>query len=135
MAKEFTCEVLKEYFEVDDTEKTCTKVCEIKWNGRSPKGYDIRKYDKDTGRFLKGVTVTYDGFKDLIKNAISLGLIDTKAVRECADEMDSKVITMDDFDKLFKTMNDEMIKYSRDKYGHLRDKNGCYVITRRRKTK
>ena len=43
MSKELTCEVLKDYFSVDDGDEWCTKLCEVKWNGRQPKGYDIRK--------------------------------------------------------------------------------------------
>lgn len=133
MAKEITCEVLSDHFCVDDGDTWCTKVCEVKWNGRSPKGYDIRKYNKEEDKLMKGICISYDGFRSLVYNAIDHGLVDLDEVQKRIDSRKDQILDMSDFQNMFKAMNDEMSKYKRDKYGLLKDDFGHYVIGKRRK--
>ena len=135
MAKEITCDVLEDYYTIDDSDDWCTKVCELKWNGREPKGYDIRKYNKADEKFMKGICVSYDGFRSLVYNAVDHGLVDIDEVQKRIDSRKSQILDMSDFQNMFKSMNNELIKYKRDKYGILRDDSGHFVITKRRKKK
>lgn len=135
MAKEFTCEVLKEYGEIELDENTSIKIVEVKWNGRQPKGYDIRKFTKEEERLTKGITIPYDSMKDLIKIIISNGLCNIEEIEEYIKERKDKYFTKSDFMNMFSHMNNEMSKYTRDKYGRLRDSEGRIVITSRRKRK
>lgn len=135
MAKEFTCEVLKEYGEIELDENTSIKIVEVKWNGRQPKGYDIRKFTKEEERLTKGITIPYDSMKDLVKIIISNGLCNIEEIEEYIKERKDKYFTKSDFMNMFSHMNNEMSKYTRDKYGRLRDSEGRIVITSRRKRK
>lgn len=135
MAKEFTCEVLKEYGEIELDENTSIKIVEVKWNGRQPKGYDIRKFTKEEERLTKGITIPYDSIKDLVKIIISNGLCNIEEIEEYIKERKDKYFTKSDFMNMFSHMNSEMSKYTRDKYGRLRDSEGRIVITSRRKRK
>lgn len=135
MAKEFTCEVLKEYGEIELDENTSIKIVEVKWNGRQPKGYDIRKFTKEEERLTKGITIPYDSMKDLVKIIISNGLCNIEEIEEYIKERKNKYFTKSDFMNMFSHMNNEMSKYTRDKYGRLRDSEGRIVITSRRKRK
>ena len=135
MAKEFTCEVLKEYGEIELDENTSIKIVEVKWNGRQPKGYDIRKFTKEEERLTKGITIPYDSIKDLVKIIISNGLCNIEEIEEYIKERKDKYFTKSDFMNMFSHMNNEMSKYTRDKYGRLRDSEGRIVITSRRKRK
>lgn len=135
MAKEFTCEVLKEYGEIELDENTSIKIVEVKWNGRQPKGYDIRKFTKEEERLTKGITIPYDSMKDLVKIIISNGLCNIEEIEEYIKERKDKYFTKSDFMNMFSHMNSEMSKYTRDKYGRLRDSEGRIVITSRRKRK
>ena len=67
MAKELTCEILKEYGEIPIDENFSIKIVEVKWGGRQPKGYDIRKFSKEDNRLGKGITIPYDSVDDLVK--------------------------------------------------------------------
>lgn len=133
MSKEITCEVIADYFSIDDSDDWCTKVCEVKWNGRAPKGYDIRKYNKEEDKLMKGICVSYDGFRSLVYNAIENGLADPDEVQKRVDKRKDQILDMDDFNSIFTKLNNEMTKYKRDKYGALKDDHGHYVINRRRK--
>lgn len=133
MSKEITCEVLAEHYVVDDSDDWCTKICEVKWNGREPKGYDIRKYSKSDDKLMKGICVSYDGFRSLVYNAIDHGLVDLDEVQKRIDARKDQILDMSDFQNIFKTMNDEMVKYKRDEYGILRDDHGHIVVSKRRK--
>lgn len=135
MAKEFTCEVLKEYGEIELDENTSIKIVEVKWNGRQPKGYDIRKFTKEEERLTKGITIPYDSMKDLVKIIISNGLCNIEEIEGYIKERKDKYFTKSDFMNMFSHMNSEMSKYTRDKYGRLRDSEGRIVITSRRKRK
>lgn len=132
MAKEITCEILADYFSIDDSDDWCTKICEVKWNGRTPKGYDIRKYNKEEDKLMKGICVSYDGFRSLVYNAIEHGLVDPDEVQNRINKRKDQVLDMNDFKNIFASMNEEMNKYKRDKYGLLKDDHGHYVITKRR---
>lgn len=132
MAKEIEYEVLAEHFSVDDSDKFCTKVCEIKWNHRNPKGYDIRKYNKEDDMYLKGVSISYEGFRSLVYNAIEHGLVDIDEVQRRIDKRKDQILDMNDFKNIFTSLNTELSKYKRDKYGALRDDFGHYVISKRR---
>lgn len=131
MAKEISCEILKDHFNIDDTEESCIKICEVKWNGRKPRGYDIRKYDKENKKLFKGITISYDGFKDLIYKSIENGLVNIDDLKEYIKNRDKKIIRPEDFNNIFNRMNDERDKYYRDKYGMLRNKDNLYVIHRK----
>lgn len=135
MAKEISCEIIADYFCIDDTDNWCTKVCEAKWNGREPKGYDIRKYNKEEEKLMKGICISYDGFRSLIYNAIEHGLVDIDEVQRRVDKRKDQILDISDFKNMFKSMNEEMSKYKRDKYGILKDDFGHYVISKRRKKK
>ena len=135
MAKEITCEVLKNYLDVDAGDEYTTRLCEVKWNGREPKGYDIRKYNIEQDKLFKGITISYNGFKDLIYGAIENGLVDIDEVQRRIDKRKCQILTMDDFQNIFKNMNKENEEFIRDKYGHLRTADGLYVISRRRNAK
>ena len=132
MAKEITCDILKDYFSIDDSDEWCTKLCEVKWNGREPKGYDIRKYNKEQDKLYKGITLSYDGFKDFIYNSIENGLVDVQEVLNRVEKRKSQILDMNDFKNMFHQMNEEMRKYKRDKHGVLRDDKNRIVISKRR---
>ena len=133
MPKEVTCEVLKEYGEIPIDETSCIKISEIKWNGRMPKGYDIRKFQKEDEKYLKGITIPYDSIEDLVEIFISNNLCSISKLENILDKAKKKLVSNDDLDFMFKKMNEENQKYSRDKYGKLRDKNNRIVISSRRK--
>lgn len=133
MSKEITCDILADHFCVDDSDDWCTKVCEVKWNGRQPKGYDIRKYSKNDDRLMKGICVSYDGFRSLVYNAIEHGLVDLDEVQKRVDKRKDQILDMDDFNNIFSNLNNEMTKYKRDKYGILHDDFGHFVIGKRRR--
>ncbi len=133
MSKEITCEILSDYFSVDESDEWETKVCEVKWNGRTPKGYDIRKYNKESQKLMKGIILSYDGFRSLVYNAIEQGLVDLDEVQRRLDKRKDSIISMDDFQDMFKKFNSDSIKYKRDKYGYLRDEKGNIVITKNNK--
>ena len=133
MAKELTCEIVKDYFDIDDTEDSSIKICEVKWNGRKPKGYDIRKYDKESDRLFKGITITYDGFKELIYKSIENGLINIDELKESIEKRDKQIIRPNDFLDMFNKMNKENKKFNRDKFGELRNEDGLLVIHRKRR--
>lgn len=133
MAKEISCEIVKDYFDVDNGDEYCTKLCEVKWNGRQTKGYDIRKYNKEQDKLFKGITLSYDGFKELIYKAIENGLVDLNEVDERVKKRRSQIIDSDGFKNMFMHMNNEIEKCHMDKYGILRDETGKIVIKSRRK--
>lgn len=135
MAKEFTCEVLKEYGEIALDEDTSIKVAEIKWNGRQPKGFDIRRYTKEDNRYGKGITIPYDKTNDLVDIFVSKELCDIDNLEDNIKKRKSSRFTQSDFMSMFNKMNSENEKYERDKYGHLRTKDGLFVIGSRRKKK
>lgn len=134
MAKEFTCEVLKEYGEIDIDENSSIKVVEVKWNGRKPKGFDIRKYMKEDERLTKGITIPYESMDDLIDILISNELCDVDSLEDKIKKRKQSRFTKKDFMNMFNHMNDEMSKYTRDKYGNLRNKDNLIVIASRRKS-
>lgn len=133
MAKEVTCEILKEYGEIDIDEETSIKVCEIKWNGRQPKGFDIRRYSKDDNRYGKGISIPYDKMNELINIIASNELCDIDSLEEEIKKRKNSRFTKNDFMSMFNKMNTENEKYVRDKYGHLRNSDGLIVICSRRK--
>lgn len=133
MAKEITCEVLKEYGSIDIDESTSIKVVEVKWNGRQPKGYDIRKFQKEDERLTKGITIPYDNIEDLVDILVSNNLCNIEKLEKIIEKRKKSMFTQEDFMNMFDHMNEEMIKYTRDKYGHLRDKDNRIVIASRRK--
>lgn len=133
MAKEFTCEVLKEYGEIDLDESTSIKVVEVKWNGRQSKGYDIRKFSKDDQRLSKGITIPYDSIEDLVDILVSNNLCNIEKIEKIIQKRKNSMFTQKDFTNMFNHMNDEMTKYTRDKHGNLRDDQNRIVITSRRK--
>ena len=135
MAKEITCEILKEYGEINLDEDTSIKVVEVKWNGRQPKGYDIRKFSKEDNRLTKGITIPYDSIENLIEILVSNNLCNIDKLEKILQKQKDSFFSQKDFMNMFNHMNDEMIKYTRDKYGHLRDKNNRIVISSRRKVK
>lgn len=133
MAKELTCEVLKEYGEIKLDDENSIKMVEIKWNGRQPKGYDIRRYNSEEERWGKGVTIPYDSVDELTNIIVDNELCDIDNLEDKIKKEKSKRFNMDDFSNMFNKMNQEMSKYKRDKYGLLRDKNNRIVIASRRK--
>lgn len=133
MAKEITCEILKEYGSIDIDENTSIKIAEVKWNGRQPKGYDIRKYQKEDKRLTKGITIPYDNIEDLVDILVGNNLCDIDKLEKIIKKRKKAIFTQEDFMNMFDHMNKEMIKYTRDKYGHLRDKENRIVIASRRK--
>lgn len=133
MAKEITCEILKEYGSIDIDENTSIKIVEVKWNGRQPKGYDIRKYQKEDKRLTKGITIPYDNIEDLVDILVGNNLCDIDKLEKIIKKRKKAIFTQEDFMNMFDHMNKEMIKYTRDKYGHLRDKENRIVIASRRK--
>ena len=135
MAKEFTCEVLKEYGSIDIDENTSIKVVEVKWNGRQPKGYDIRRYSKEDDRLTKGITIPYDNIENLVEILLSNNLCNIDKVEKIIKKRKDSMFTKRDFMNMFTQMNNEMEKYTRDKYGYLRDSNNRIVISSRRKVK
>ena len=126
-------EIIKTYCSVDENPETgdCTLLCMVKWNGREPKGYDIRKYIKEKDGVFKGITLSYDAFTDIVLTAIEQGLVDIDKVKEKIKSFDDKIFSVDDFEKMFSKIDDEIHKYKRDKYGILRDDTGRIVISKR----
>jgi len=135
MAKEFTCEVLKEYGSIDLDENTSIKVIEVKWNGRQPKGYDIRRYSKEDDRLTKGITIPYDNIEDLVDILVSNNLCNIEKIEKIIKKRKDSIFSKKDFVNMFNHMNEEMTKYTRDKYGHLRDNENRIVIASRRKVR
>lgn len=133
MAKELTCEILKEYGNIDIDDKYSIKIVEVKWGGRQPKGYDIRKYSKEDGRLGKGINIPYDKIEELLEIIISNNLCNIKKIKEFIEKREKSYFTENDFMNMFSYMNNEMEKYTRDKHGLLRDENNRIVITSRRK--
>lgn len=135
MAKEITCKELKVYFEFDEKDDMCTRLCELKWNGREPKGYDIRKYSKADEKYYKGINISYEAMTDFILSCVENGLCDIKEIKEAIKKRENSIVSNSDLDSMFSAMNKEITKYHRDKYGDLRDDNGSYVVSRRKKEK
>ena len=133
MSKEFTCEILKEYGEINLDDQTSIKVVEVKWNGRQPKGYDIRKFSKEDQRLTKGITIPYNSIEELVEILISNGLCNIEKVEKYIADRKDKYFTQKDFMNMFTSMNKEMEKYKRDNHGNLRDSDNRIVITSRRK--
>ena len=133
MSKEITCKVLKEYCTTDANEFGSTKLAEISWNNKDCRGVDIRKYINESGTYSKGITLTYNGLKDIVCSAIENGLVDSQVVEESLEKRKKKIYTGDDFSKLFNRMKHEEEEYTRDAYGRLRDNQGNLVIRSRNK--
>lgn len=132
MAKKVTSEIIKSYCSFDEDNKgNCTILAQVKWNGREPKGYDIRKYDTESKNVYKGITISYDAFDKIILTAIEEGLVSIDKVKEKIKEFDDKCFSPDDFKKMFSKIDEEVHTYKRDKYGFLRDNDGRIVISKR----
>ena len=135
MAKELTCEILKDYGKIQIDENFSIVVSEVKWGGRQPKGYDIRRYSEEEQRLGKGITIPYDAMDDLVKIIIDNGLCNIENIEDYIKKRKDKYFTQDDFMSMFSSMNKEMIKYRRDKYGMLRNDDNLIVITSRNERK
>lgn len=135
MAKELTCEILKEYGEIDIDENFSIKIAEVKWGGRQPKGFDIRRYSKEEDRLGKGITIPYNAVEDLVKIIISNDMCKLSKIEKFIEDRKDQYFTNLDFMNMFNNLNSETIKYTRDKYGKLRDKDGRIVISSRKKRK
>ena len=135
MAKELTCEILKEYGEIDIDENFSIKIAEVKWGGRQPKGFDIRRYSKEEDRLGKGITIPYDSIEDLVKIIISNDMCKLDKIEKFIKDRKSQYFTNNDFRHMFDRLSSESLKYTRDKLGRLRDKDGRIVITSRKKRK
>ena len=134
MGKKVTSEILRKYCNFDETEDgDSTLLCQVKWNGREPKGYDIRKYNKETDSVYKGITISYEGITKLVEGIIENGLCDIDEVESFIKNFKNKVFDKNDFDKLFDKVKNEEEKYKRDKYGLLRDNDGHVIIPKRLK--
>ena len=132
MSKKVTCEILKRYCTIDEDDKgNSTILAQVKWNGREPKGYDIRKYDKKNNIVYKGITISYDAFDEIILTAIENGLVSIDKIKNKIKEFDDKIFSKSDFQKMFSKIDDEVHLYKRDKYGFLRDENNRIVISKR----
>ena len=132
MTKELKCKIIKKICLVDESDKSAILFGEISWNGREPKGYDIRHFNKSDNKPYKGISVSKEGFKNIIIAAIKDGCL-------TEDELDSELINQlnkifdkDDFEKMFNDVNKEHKKYTRDKYGILRNSDGRAVILSRK---
>ena len=128
--KDIKCEILDDYGEFDETDKGSTKVCSVKWNGKEPRGYDIRKYDKENERLSKGIIVSYDGMDELIKIIIENGLCDINKIKSYIKNRESKIFTNKDFDNMFTSVNNEISNYKRDNLGNLLSKDGHIMVKR-----
>ena len=135
MAKELTCEILKEYGEIELDENFSIKIAEVKWGGRQPKGFDIRRYSKEENRLGKGITIPYDAVEDLVKIIISNDMCKLNKIEKFIKDRKDQYFTNIDFMHMFDNLNSETLKYSRDKLGRLIDENGRIVITSRKKRK
>ena len=135
MAKELTCEILKEYGEIELDENFSIKIAEVKWGGRQPKGFDIRRYSKEENRLGKGITIPYDAIEDLVKIIISNDMCKLNKIEKFIKDRKDQYFTNIDFMHMFDNLNSETLKYSRDKLGRLIDENGRIVITSRKKRK
>jgi hypothetical protein len=135
MAKELTCEILKEYGEINIDENFSIKIAEVKWGGRQPKGFDIRKYSKEDDRLGKGITIPYDSVEDLVKIIISNDMCKIDKIEKFIKERKDQYFTNSDFMNMFNNLSEQSIKYTRDKYGKLRDKDNRIVISSRKKRK
>lgn len=126
-------EIIKTYCSVDENPETgdSTLLCMVKWNGREPKGYDIRKYIKEKDGVFKGITLSYDAFNEIVLSAIEQGLVNIEDVKEKIKSFDDKIFSPDDFQKMFSKINEESHNYKRDKHGFLRDDHGRVVISKR----
>ena len=128
-------EILNIYCTMDEQENgDCTILGTVKWNGREPKGYDIRKYKKEENAVYKGITISYEALDKLILTAIEQGLVDVNKVKQKISEFDSKIFSVSDFEKMFdKLITEQEFEFKRDKHGLLRDENGKIVILGRTK--
>ena len=135
MSKELTCEILKEYGEIDLDENFSIKIVEVKWGGRQPKGFDIRRYSKEDNRLGKGITIPYDSVEDLVKIIISNDMCKLDKIEKFIKNRKDQYFTNIDFMHMFDNLTSENLKYSRDKLGRLRDENNRIVITSRKKRK
>lgn len=125
-----TSEILKIYSSFDQVENgDCTVLSLVKWNGREPKGYDIRKYKKEENKVYKGITISYDAFETMIVDAIKNGLVDVDKIKKALDDYDDKLFTQDDFKKMFNNVSLESSKFQRNKYGALINKHGQLVLS------
>lgn len=132
VARNITSEIIKKYCSVDETENgDSTLFCMVKWNGREPKGYDIRKYSKENDTVYKGITLSYDALDEIVITAIKEGLVDIIKVRDAVDAFDNRIFSQNDFKKMFNKIDDEVHNYKRDKHGYLRDDDGRIVISKR----
>ena len=135
MSKELTCEILKEYGEIPIDEKFSIKIAEVKWGGRQPKGFDIRRYSKEDNRLGKGITIPYDAIEDLVKIIITNDMCKLEKIEKFIEKRKNQYFTKMDFMHMFDKMSDEDLKYTRDNLGRLRDKDNRIVITSRKKRK
>lgn len=135
MAKEIKQEILKIYCETDkgqdyNGEDTSVALCQMKWNGREPKGYDIRTLKN--GKAYKGISISYDGFNDIVLSAISEGLVDIDGIKDALKSFDDKVFKIADFTNLFSGLHKDELLFKRDKFGRLINKDGAIVIHRKK---
>ena len=128
--KEIKCEILDDFGNIDENEHGCIKLCTVKWNGKEPRGYDIRKYDKENDRLTKGVIISYDGMDELLQLIIENGLCDLTKLKAYIRHRESQMITSTDFDNMFTSVNNELTNYERDKYGNLLNDDGQVLIKR-----
>lgn len=125
-------EIIKQYCCIDkDDNGNYTLFGIVKWNGREPKGYDIRKYNKEDDAVYKGITISYDALDEIILSAIENGLVDINKIKKKIKEFDNKIFSKNDFQKMFNKIDEETNNYKRDKYGFLRDDKNRIVISKR----
>lgn len=128
MSDTIKCEILKTYGEFADGETESLKVCEVKWNNRKPKGYDIRKYDKESDTLRKGITIPYNSVDDLVYILLSNGLCNLDKASEAIDKMKNSIYSQKDFSDMFESTKNDIYNYKRNKYGELIDDDKNVII-------
>jgi hypothetical protein len=128
---EIKCEILKDYGDIILDENNSIKICEVSWNGRKPKGIDIRKCSE--GKVFKGITIPYESMNNMVEIIIDNGLANINDIKKYIKSRENSYFDDNDFNNMFKQLNSTLEKYFRDNYGYLRDSDGKYVICSRRK--
>jgi hypothetical protein len=149
MAKNISYNIRQTLIEVDKVGDYSTILANIEWNGKKSKGLDVR-HIKD-GVPLKGIAISHEGWTPIVDKLIEIGygtkskLIpilsaradtvekdDTEELEEI-DIEETEPVAIVNFDNIFSRVRVEKEKYTRDRFGTLRDETYRAVILKRNK--
>jgi hypothetical protein len=149
MAKNISYNIRQIFIEVDKAGDYSTILSSIEWNGKKSKGLDVR-HMKD-GVPLKGIAISHEGWTPIVDKLIEMGygtkakLIPILSARTDTVEEDGtgelgdieieeeEPVAIVNFDNIFSRVRVEKEKYTRDRFGTLRDETYRAVILKRNK--